>query len=108
LHCTRRPCQPATRAIAITVNGTTVGKNLLIGAGIPALSNKKMAVSGWEHFIYPVEQMLKPQTPVRFIAIQYPPRTISLLGFKAHWLIFYMALTMVMALALKNKFGVEF
>jgi hypothetical protein len=103
-----RACQNGSGAIAITVNRTTVGKNLLIGARVPALSNKKMAASGWEHFIYPVEKLLEPQTPVRFIAIQYPPRTISLLGFKAHWLIFYMALTMAMALVLKNKFGVEF
>jgi hypothetical protein len=97
-----------TGAIAISVNGTTVSKNLLIGAGLPALSNKKMAASEWAHFIYPVETLLGPAPGLETISLQYPPRSIGFLGIHAHWLVYYFALTMIIALALKNKFGVEF
>ncbi len=94
--------------IVITVDGVTFRKNLLIGGGLPALSNKKMAASSLEHFIYPVEKLLAPSTPLRSISIQYPARGISFLGFETHWLVWYLVLTMIIALALKNRFGVEF
>lgn len=95
-------------AIAVTIDGTTVSKDLVIGDHLPALSNKKMAVSSLEHFIYPAEKLLAPTTSLKYIHIQYPARRISFLGFHAHWLVYYLALTMIIALALKNRFGVEF
>jgi hypothetical protein len=95
-------------AIAVRIDGATVSKNLVIGNNLPALSNKNMAVSSLAHFIYPVEKLLEPGTPIRSISIQYPARSISFLGFRTHWLVYYLILTMVIALALKNKFGVEF
>ena len=95
-------------AIAIRIDGTTVSKDLVIGSGLPALSNRKMTVSALEHFIYPAEKLLSPPTALKYIAVQYPARGISFLGFSTHWLVWYLVLTMIVALALKNKFGVEF
>lgn len=116
-----RASQNGASAIAINVNGTTVRKNLLIGVslpaqhsgrrpleGVPALSNKKMAVSGWAHFIYPVETLLAPAPALKYISLQYPSRSIGFLGLHGHWLFYYFVLTTIIALALKNKFGVEF
>ena len=103
-----RAGQNGAAAVAIRVDGTTVRKNLLIGAGLPALSNKKMAASGWAHFIYPVEKLLAPAAGLEFISLHYPPRSIGFLGMHTHWLVYYLVLTMIIALALKNKFGVEF
>lgn len=97
-----------TTAVAITVDGTTVRKNLVIGDNLPALSNEKMADSSLGHFIYPAEKLLAPRTSLRSIAIAYPARSISFLGLRTHWLVYYLALTMIIALALKNRFGVEF
>jgi hypothetical protein len=94
--------------IAISLNGTTVRKNLLIGASVTALSNKKLAASNWEHFIYPFEKLLAPAPALRYIALQYPSRSIDFLGLHTHWLVYYLVLTMIIALALKKKFGVEF
>jgi len=94
--------------IAVTVDGTAVAKDLVVGYGLAALSNKKMAAPSLEHFIYPAEKLLAPPTSLRSIAIQYPARSISFLGFRTHWLVCYLVLTMIIALALKNKFGVEF
>ena len=95
-------------AIAIKVDGVTVSKNLIIGDGLPALSNKKMAVSSLAHFIYPAEKLLAAPTPLKSLSIQYPARSISFLGLRTHWLVYYLVFTMIIALALKNRFGVEF
>jgi len=97
-----------TTAIAIQVDGATVSKDLVIGGRLLALSNKKMAASSLEHFIYPVEKLLAPPSLLRSVQLEYPSRRISFLGFRAHWLVYYLILTMIIALALKNKFGVEF
>jgi hypothetical protein len=93
--------------IAIRVDGTTVSKDLVIGVNILALSNKKMTASSLEHFIYPAEKLLPP-TSLKYIHIEYPARRIGFLGLRTHWLVYYFALTMIIALALKNRFGVEF
>jgi hypothetical protein len=103
-----RAGQNGSGEIFITVNGNTVRKNLRIGAGLPALSNKKLSVSGWGHFIYPVEKLLAPAPALDYVSLQYPARSISFLGLRTHWLVYYLALTMIIALALKKKFGVEF
>jgi hypothetical protein len=95
-------------AISIQIDGATINKNLVIGDNLPALSNKKIAASSLEHFIYPAEKLLQPQTPLKYVSIQYPARSISFLGLHTHWLVYYLVLTMIIALALKNKFGVEF
>jgi len=94
--------------IAIKVDGAMVSKSLIIGESMPALSNRKMAVSSLEHFIYPAEKLLAASTPLQYLSIQYPARSISFLGLRTHWLVYYLVFTMVIALALKNKFGVEF
>ncbi len=103
-----RALQKGKTDIAISVDGVTFRKDLVVGNGLLALSNKKMAASSLAHFIYPVEKLLAPRAPLTSISIQYPARGISLLGFETHWLVWYLVLTMIIALALKNRFGVEF
>lgn len=103
-----RAAKKGTAAVVIRVDGAATQKNLAIGAGIPALSNKTMAASSWAHFIYPAEKLLAPAPPLASVSLHYPPRSIAFLGLRGHWLYFYLALTLVIALALKNKFGVEF
>jgi len=95
-------------SIALTVDGATVSKDLVIGDTLLALSNEKMADSSLGHFLYPAEKLLLPRTALRSIHIAYPARSINFLGLHTHWLVYYLALTMIIALALKNKFGVEF
>jgi hypothetical protein len=95
-------------AIAIRVDGTTVSKNLIIGKNVTALSNKKMTASSAEHFIYPAEKLLAAPASLKYVHIEYPARSIGFLGLHTHWLVYYFALTMIIALALKNRFGVEF
>ncbi len=99
---------PGKAVIAIRSGGATLSKSLVIGTGLSALSNKKLAASSLEHFIYPVEKLLEAPAPIRSVAIRYPSRSISFLGLRSHWLVWYLLLTFAIALALKNKFGVEF
>jgi hypothetical protein len=95
-------------AIDLRIDGATVEKNLVIGENLLALSNERLASSSLAHFIYPAEKLLAPAPALACISLRYPARSVSFLGLRTHWLVYYLALTMIIALALKKKFGVEF
>ena len=97
-------------AIVLRIGGTAFAKSLVVGGSRRAvpLSNRKLADSSLAHFIYPAEKLLEPRADLKSISLQYPARSISFLGLRTHWLVWYLILTFAIALALKNKFGVEF
>lgn len=99
---------PGRAAVAIRVDGVTVRKSLDVGPRLVALSNRKLAASSPAHFLYPAEGLLEASGPIQSLAIRYPAQSVSFLGLRAHWLVWYLLLTFAFALALKKRFGVEF
>jgi uncharacterized membrane protein (DUF106 family) len=61
----------------------------------------------WDAFWYAGEPRL-PQDEVDWIQIQYPPAELPLAGIELHWLIWFFAISMLAAYALKGYFGVTF
>ena len=94
--------------IRIKVGDKVFEKQVVIGTSRDALSNKKMRESSLEHFIYPAEPLLPGQGEIKHIYISYPGRNISFLGISMHWLIWNLLLVVIVVLALKNRFGIEF
>ena len=84
-------------------------KDLVVGYGLLALSNEKMAVSSLAHFIYPVEKLLSAAAPpcAPSPSSTRPAASPSWASVPTGWSGTW-SLTMIIALALKNKFGVEF
>lgn len=95
-------------ALAIEVNGVTYKKTLQIGSFKGPLSNKKFSRSSWAHFLYPAEDLFKSDREITSITIKYPGRNVNFLGLKAHWLIYNIILVLILVLAFRKKFGVEF
>lgn len=94
--------------IKIKVQDKVYEKDLIIGESRRALSNKKMKASNIEHFIYPAEGLLDGSNELKYIYIQYPGKSISFAGISTHWLVFNLILVVIVVLALKNRFGIEF
>ena len=94
----------------IRLRGTdfSVGKSLVAGKYIGALSNRRYARSNWAHFIYPVESLFHEPGPVRSIALKYPGKRIEFLGTRIHWIWHYLVLMLIIVLGLRKRFGVEF
>ena len=94
--------------IKIKVKDKVFEKNLIIGSSRRALTNKKMEESNLEHFIYPAEKLLDRSNELKYIYIRYPGKNISFAGISTHWLVFNLILVVIVVLALKNRFGIEF
>jgi hypothetical protein len=98
---------PALGEISWTIRGKKAGSHRVVVQGLSRASAKRVVVSDktwfrvwpttistgfWNHFWNPGEAVLDPQGQVQQITLNYPARTIRLLGWKMHWLInFFLA-----------------
>ncbi len=94
--------------IQIKVKDKVYEKTLVIGDSKAALSNKKFAQSDIAHFWYPAEDLLKDSNDLQYVYFAYPGRNVDVLGFEIHWIILNLILVVIVVLAFKKKFGVEF
>lgn len=100
--------KPGRTELRVRINQQVVVKNLEISGKTVALSNRKLAQSSWAHFLYPAEKCLKNPGPVHTLSLRYPSKSISMFGLKIHWLVLHLILVVVIVLALRKRFGVEF
>lgn len=100
--------QGGAAAIKIKVDGEVYEKGIVVGSSLGAMSDRRMQVSSLGHFIYPVEKLLPKNGVLESITVHYPGREITFLGISAHWLVFNIILVVIIVLALRKRFGVEF
>ena len=100
--------KPGTTTVKIKVGDNVLEKQLIIGKSRAAMSNKKMKESSLAHFLYPAETLLPRESEVADIYIGYPGHSVSFAGITTHWLVFNLILVIIIVLAFKNRFGVEF
>ncbi len=100
--------KPGTTQIRVKVGGTVYEKTLVIGRSRAVLCNNKMKVSSWEHFIEPAETLLPSTGEMERITLHYPGRDVTFAGITAPWWLFNLILVVVIVLAFKRRFGVEF
>jgi hypothetical protein len=94
--------------IKVQVGPKVFEKSLVIGSYSGALSKKKFLKSSFEHFLYPAETLLKDNRELETIYIKYPGKNVSLFGFEIHWIILNLILVVIIVLAFRKRFGVEF
>lgn len=112
--------KPGATTIGIKVNGRVYEKNLVIGGPASdgaevspvdrqgAMSNKKMKESSWAHFLYPAEPLLPGDGVLQHVYIRYPGTEVSFAGITLYWIFWNLILVVIVVLALKNRFGIEF
>jgi hypothetical protein len=94
--------------IQIAVDQHSIKKNIAIGHFSVPLSEYKYNNSQWGHFLYPLETMMALNYPVLSVSISYPTKLINVFGLSAHWLVYYFIFMLIIVLALKNYFKIEF
>lgn len=101
--------------LTLRAGDASVTKEVFVaGAKGPRAPVREQA--GFVHqLLYPAEDTLPADSPVHSIRIDYPDRSIDVLGWNVRslagipaWMIVYFVLAMVFALAFKRRFGVTF
>lgn len=92
----------------VTSDGATIDKSVQVaGDGVTARrSPSRDRASFWQQVLYPSEAPIDPATGVLSVAVPYGERAISVAGIEIHWLIAYLALSLVFVLALRGPLGV--
>ena len=96
-----RPRRAATTQLEILHHGQAVTKRISAGTGIHLLSERRGSLRSL--LLYPTEPPLSGNE-IEWIEIRYPPATILHL----HWLIWFLAISAITALALRRRFGAAF
>jgi uncharacterized membrane protein (DUF106 family) len=99
-----RPDGELKGPIRVAVDGEEAEKQFAAGDSALYLVNRRVA-SAPSWFLYPGE-LLIGEDGFEWIEVRYPSAAVSYFGLKAHWLVWFMLYSMVIAFLLKDRFGV--
>jgi hypothetical protein len=92
-------------SVTLRVAGVTVSKAIRAGAPSGLVAERRVA-SLLDWLRYPGESRL-PSGPLQWIGVSYPAATVNILGFGAHWLVWFLAVSLFTMLVAKKPFGVN-
>lgn len=104
--------EPGDHELVVTAGGATFTKSLFVtdpegGARWVRRSPTRRRAALLDQLLYPAEPSLPRGGPVERIDVQYAAASISFFGlFDVHWLIAFLVLSIALAFALRNRFGV--
>ena len=94
--------------VNVTVNGQSVSKGIVVGdASLERISTARVARNWFEQLANPGEQSIPDSVAVESIEITYPGRTLNLFGWRIHWLVAYLALSVLFGFLFKPWLKVE-
>ena len=92
----------------INVNGKAVTKKVSVSQKpLSKISPLKVGGNFFNQLLYPTESPVKGDLPVESVEICYPSKSMSLFGWKIHWIIVYFVLSIVFGFAFKGVFKVQ-
>ncbi|MEN6560454.1 MAG: hypothetical protein ABFD52_06750 [Acidobacteriota bacterium] len=99
---------PGSGRLTLRAGGAILEKSVVVGSGpLARVSGLASRGSFWKRVLYPGEAPLAAGTPVRSIEILYPAGSLVAFGLRVHWLVAYLALSIVFGFAFKGVFKVE-
>jgi len=93
--------------IRFNVSGTTFKKSLIVSDGQLTRVSRMIASGFWDNLLYPGEQPLAKNSPMNKIEVDYPSRSIEILGWHIHWLVAFLILSIAFGFAFKGLLKVE-
>jgi uncharacterized membrane protein (DUF106 family) len=92
----------------ITIDGESITKHVSVSQKpLTKISPLKTGKKFLDQVMYPTESPINENLPVEAIEIQYPTKSMSLFGWKLHWIIVYFALSIIFGFAFKGAFKVQ-
>ena len=97
---------PGDFEVQIETAGQRVTKRIVVSDAVLRRSPYRLKPGFVNTLLYPAEPSLRSDGIVIEIRVNYPTRAVGLFGFETDWLIVFFILTIVLAFALKGRFGV--
>jgi hypothetical protein len=82
-------------------------KRIVVGSGMPRLSNVRLRGPLWKRLLYSAEPALPENNLVQAIEVQYPSRNISFAGFEWNWIWLFFLLSLAAGFLFKSILGIE-
>jgi hypothetical protein len=93
----------------VGADGFETTKSLVVSDAVVRRSPIKVAGDDWwGQIAYPAEAPVPADGPVESIEVAYSEAEVNLLGWRTHWLLAFLVLTIVFAFALRGPLGVTF
>jgi hypothetical protein len=99
---------PGRQTLTLVVDGQRVGKEVVVSRTAVGASARRMCANAASFLLAAAEPAIGDGYAVRRIEILYPPLEIDVLGWKASWIIVFLAVSSLVALGLRRRVGVEF
>lgn len=100
--------QEGIHRLAVNLDGQSFTKSVAVAQdSLTRIGPLKTRADVWQELMNPVDPPLPPESPIRSIKILYPPKNLSLFGWRIHWLVAYVLLSILFAFGLKGFFKVE-
>ena len=98
--------QPGIYEVRIVSGGEELVKTAVSSSEVVRRSPLRPGTNLLDQLLYPSEPPIPGASQVASIRLGYPDAEVSLLGWKMHWMIAFIILSIVFALALRRLFGV--
>ncbi|CAN5487651.1 hypothetical protein BH23ACI1_BH23ACI1_21850 [soil metagenome] len=92
--------------LSLHVAGESFTKRVRVSTEPARRSPVRLEPGIFTRILYPAEAPLPSGASVRSIALTYPDRSISWLGWDTHWMVIFFVLTLLFAVLLRRPFGV--
>jgi len=94
--------------ILLNVAGQKISKEITVSRGkLTQLSKVRVGSHFWDVLLNPGERPIDGNSYVRSIGINYRSRSIEIIGWRLHWLVLYLVLSIIAGFALKGVFKTE-
>lgn len=99
--------KPGKYELVFSIEGLEYRHPLVVSNDLVRVYPEIMKPGFLESWLYPGAPYPPESVPIQGLSIAYPERTTPLLGFKIHWLITFLIVSIIAGFAVKKPFGVH-
>lgn len=99
--------RPGNYDVRVALPGAEFAKRVVVGGSLTRVDVERVRGGIWEQILNPGEAPLPQAGALDRIEVQYPPRVFSLRTWEMDWIVPFLAITLVAALALKGFLRTE-
>jgi hypothetical protein len=99
---------PGQQSLAVVVGERRIDKQVSVSTAVRGAAPRRMCTGLAALFLAPAEPAIGGGCAIRRIEVRYPSLEVDVLGWRMSWIVVFLVVSSVVALALRRRAGVEF